>query len=128
MEQLLSQSAMLGNIESTTPGKLCHLRTYEWADNTYQYDHKTYQGWYEYKLKYNRLNENDTYITILNMADSHYVHENTDTHGSNIYKLMKKDPHFKIIWESEMAVNRRPGHGTKPRNKMVIFEYVKDPE
>lgn len=39
---------------------------------------------------------------------------------------LKKRKDIKILFESALAVNKRPGHGTKPRNKIVVFEYEPD--
>lgn len=123
MEQSLSQSATLGN--EMTPGRLCHIPSHLWLDYRYVHNGIDYEP--IYRILYNHLNENDTYITILNI-DNQVYGERYPTHGAKIYKMMQEDPHIKIVWESEMAVNRRPGHGTKPRNKMIVFEYVKNPD
>lgn len=70
---------------------------------------------------YNKFNEDDTYITIFNL----YSTISSDTeYNTAEYNSFKSSPHVKIIWESEMAVNRSPGHGTFPRNKLVVWEFV----
>lgn len=42
------------------------------------------------------------------------------------YEMFKKEHEqkgFTILLDAVHAVNKTPGHGTKPRNKLVVFEY-----
>ncbi len=104
---------------SATPGSIRHLPNYVlfdyWAKNIVQTD---------------VLNENDTYIYIFNLKKTNWTSGREENNARQIeyYKALINHPKIKVIWESEMAVNRNDGHGTFPRNKMVVFEYVKNPE
>lgn len=44
------------------------------------------------------------------------------------YNFLKTLPGIKIVYESPKAVNRTQGHGTEPRNTLVIVETIKEPD
>lgn len=74
------------------------------------------------------INNNDTYISIFNLQSVSYGdHHPIPGQQQQAYELFVKHPNVKIIWESKLAVNRRPGYGTVPRNKVVVWEYVNQP-
>ena len=109
-------------LEFATPGKIVVADCSNTFDSSYFYNWDQHKYINIIKINKNRLNTNNTYITIFNLSSYYYGQEEGGLNGSH-YKCLKEDPDIKIIWESEMAVNRRSGHGTKPRNKMVVWEY-----
>lgn len=56
------------------------------------------------------LKKNDTYTAIFS--------EGQDKH----LNILLKEKSVNIIYKSEKAVNKTPGHGTFPRNTLVVFE------
>lgn len=58
----------------------------------------------------NRLDKDNTYVSIISEGQNTY------------YKTLKEDKEIKILYTSPKAVNKSPGHGTEPRNFVVIFE------
>lgn len=110
-------------LESEAPGKLIVADCYTVFDTTSIYDYRAHKYLYNVKLRKDKLNPNNTYITIFNIFGYNYYDRNIAGTNLKHYEVLKEDPDIKIIWESEMAVNRRGGHGTYPRNKMVVWEY-----
>lgn len=110
-------------LEFATPGKIVVADCISTFDHRGHYNYAINKYTYSTKIHKSRLNTNNTYITVFNLNSYYY---GQDGRGLNIeqYKCLKEDPDIKIIWESEMAVNRRLGHGTKPRNKMVVWEFA----
>jgi hypothetical protein len=108
---------MSGNLVSVSPNTMYSML---WLPIERKY--KTY-----IKLPYN-VNNNDTYISIFNLQTaSYYDRRAIPGQQQEAYELFVKHPNVKIIWESKLAVNRRPGYGTVPRNKVVVWEYVNQP-
>ena len=107
---------MSGNLVTVSPGAMYRM---QWLD--FERNYKTY-----IELPYN-VNNNDTYISIFNLQSVSYGdHHPIKGQQQEAYELFVKHPNVKIIWESKLAVNRRPGYGTVPRNKVVVWEYVND--
>ena len=108
---------MSGNLVSVSPGAMYRML---WQPTERNY--KTY-----IQLPYN-VNNNDTYISIFNLQTVSYdYHHPIQGQQQEAYELFVKHPNVKIIWESKLAVNRRPGYGTVPRNKVVVWEYENQP-
>ena len=110
-------------LEFATPGKVVVADSINTFDSRFYYDLNQHKYICTTKIHKSRLNTNNTYITIFNL-NSHYYGQEQIGSNTEQYKCLKEDPDIKIIWESEMAVNRRSGHGTKPRNKMVVWEFA----
>ncbi len=93
---------------NTTDGKIVSLSVYDVVPRQYNWRTEVRS----YSLNRHCLNTNDTYICIFGGEQD----------GELEYFENQKD--IKIIYRSPKAVNRRPLHGTEPRNTFVVFEYV----
>lgn len=106
-------------LESATPGKIVEVSSYNIGRSYYDFNKKQHT----FNIDESKLNSKDTYVSIFNLTRSNYG-EILEGTNNNLYNALKSHPRIKIIWESEMAVNRRQWHGTFPRNKLVVWEVV----
>jgi hypothetical protein len=56
------------------------------------------------------LKKQHTYLMIFNNKQQ------------DLLAMLKRNKNINILFESPMAVNKRQGHGTKPRNTVYVFE------
>lgn len=91
------------------PGKLVSIGVNEFSSSNYIWGtgHVTH-------LVLDKLSPDNTYIAIFG------------PHQLTVLDLMLKDSRIKIIYQAQRAVNRRPGHGTYPRNTLVVWEFSPD--
>ena len=75
-----------------------------------------------------RFKKENTYISIFNFKrnSSNYFDPISEDNSYQIkaYEKLIETKGIKIIFDSELAVNRNPGHGTFPRNKIVVWEFA----
>ena len=102
--------------QSVSQGKIRECAT----NNFYYYSYHERK----YHLDFSSLNTIDTYITIFNLQQTGNFNEFNPVKGQNsdLWPLFKSHPLVKIIWESELAINRR--YNTFPRNKLVVWELL----
>jgi hypothetical protein len=67
-----------------------------------------------------RLRETEAYKKIFNKNDTYAIIFNIDQKDDLDFFLTL--PQYKVIFKSPQACNTTPGHGTAPRNTLVIFE------
>ena len=108
---------MSGNLVSVSPS-IMNRQEWDRQRNRYTYSIRFPHG----------INENDTYISIFNVQTVSYYNDAAIEGSQKLYyDLFVKHPNVKIVWESKLAVNRRPGYGKVPRNEVVVWEYVNKP-
>jgi hypothetical protein len=91
------------------PGKLIEIGLRHFISNTYN------EGvGYSPKLDTRKLKPENTYISVFGPYQA----------GS--MNVFLKDSRVKIIYQAKKAVNRRPGHGTDPRNTLFVWEFSPD--
>ncbi len=92
----------------TTDGKIVSLSVYDVIPRQYNWRNNNHS----FQFNKNILNTNDTYICIFGGGQDKELE----------YFESQKD--IKIVYKSTKAVNRKPMHGTEPRNTLVVFDYV----
>ncbi len=95
---------------NTTDGKIIALSVYDVIPRQYNWLNNSWS----FQFNRHNLNTNDTYICIFGNGQDEEL------------KFFEKQTDIKIIYRSPKAVNRRPLHGTEPRNTLVIFELASD--
>jgi hypothetical protein len=91
---------------NTGPGKLVEIGCNMFSASDY-----VWGVGYTYKLDPRYLNPNNTYISIFGPVNAAFLN------------VFENDSRIKIIYKAQKAVNRREGHGTDPRNTLVVWEF-----
>ena len=92
-------------------GNFVALRTWDVLDIKYGRDYKPYFAGFTQR---NYLNTKDTYLFIFGQGQE------------NIMDVFLRDAanyNIRILHVSKKAINTMSGHGTYPRNTLVVFEY-----
>lgn len=80
-----------------------------------QFNNKSYWSTELLGYKLRKLKKDDTYLSIFNIPDG--------DRGQQVQlDFLINHPDVNIIFQGVKAVNKNPGHTTKPRNVVVIYE------
>lgn len=78
-------------------------------------------GWDAPNINLSKLQRGCTYITTLNVRNDSFP--SSTLNQKRILKQLEDSKDIQILYKSPLAVNLNPGHGTHPRNVVVVFYY-----